>query len=58
MERVEIRERTGEIVYLNTPFEDDGLELVLDSEGCLWARERGRPSTDGLFGSNARIVGA
>jgi len=56
MTGVEVRQRMGELVYLRPPYDDaDDLELVLDGDGCLWAREQGCPGTDGLFGTNARL---
>lgn len=56
MDGLTVREQMGNTVYLETPFDDDTLELVLDSDSYLWAREAGSPSTDALFGSNAHIL--
>lgn len=52
---VEVIEEMGQITKMDPQYEDDDLILVLDPDGDLWAREQGKPSTDGLFGSNARV---
>lgn len=56
MDDLEVIERMGQVVRMDPPYDDDDLILVLDPEGDLWARERGKPSTDGFFGSNAELV--
>lgn len=52
---VEVLEEMGQIVKMDPQYEDDDLILVLDPDGDLWAREQGKPSTDGLFGTNAEV---
>lgn len=56
LENATVLQETGQIKYLDPGYEGDDLILVLDPDGDLWAREQGKPSTDGLFGSNARVV--
>jgi len=56
MEDCEVLEQMGQIVKVANPFEDDELTLIIDPDGDLWAREGNDASTDGLFGSNARVV--
>ena len=52
-----VSEVLGEIVYLHDYYHgDDDLTLVIDPEGDMWARETGKPSTDGLFGTNTQIT--
>ena len=59
MDDVVVLEEMGQMKRLEPPYEDtDDLELVLDPDGDVWARETGKPSTDRLFGSNGVVVEA
>ena len=50
----EVREVTGEIVYLDNPFEGyNSPTLVVDPDDNVWARSE--DGKDGLFGTNARF---
>lgn len=52
-----VDEVSGSVVYVSPDVDDSGdLQLVVDPDGDVWARERDEPSTDSYYGSNA-VVG-